>query len=135
MSRHNTEAWNAIHSMCRLQELDEENLYQKSKLLLNIYRRVCWTTIGRADYVAEELCLYCGSDLDGALLYLEEFAPDVERERFEAKVANIKKYAGEKQLTNEMVLSFIKKVLITDGEHIEIQWNFSDVFLQYLKTE
>lgn len=21
------------------------------------------------------------------------------------------------------------------GEHIEIQWNFSDVFLQYLKTE
>lgn len=64
LSRHNTEAWNAIHSMCRLQELDEENLYQKSKLLLNIYRRVCWTTIGRADYVAEELCLYCGSDLD-----------------------------------------------------------------------
>ncbi len=48
---------------------------------------------------------------------------------------NIKKYAGEKQLTNEMVLAFIKKVLITDGEHIEIQWNFSDVFLQYLKTE
>lgn len=89
MSRHNTEAWNAIHSMCRLQELDEENLYQKSKLLLNIYRRVCWTTIGRADYVAEELCLYCGSDLDGALLYLEEFAPDVERERFEAKVKTL----------------------------------------------
>ena len=50
-------------------------------------------------------------------------------------LANIKKYAGEKQLTNEMVLAFIKKVLITDGEHIEIQWNFSDVFLQYLKTE
>ena len=89
LSRHNTEAWNAIHSMCRLQELDEENLYQKSKLLLNIYRRVCWTTIGRADYVAEEMCLYCGSDLDGALLYLEEFAPDVERERFEAKVKTL----------------------------------------------
>ena len=50
-------------------------------------------------------------------------------------LANIKKYAGEKQLTNEMVLAFIKKVLITDGEHIEILWNFSDVFLQYLKTE
>lgn len=50
-------------------------------------------------------------------------------------LANIKKYAGEKQLTNEMVLAFINKVLITDGEHVEIQWNFSDVFLQYLETE
>ena len=50
-------------------------------------------------------------------------------------LGNIKKYSREKQLTNEMVLAFIKSVLITDGEHIEIQWNFSDMFLQYLKSE
>lgn len=56
-------------------------------------------------------------------------------EKQNTDLSNIKKYAGEKQLTNEMVLAFIKKVLITDGEHIEILWNFSDVFLQYLKTE
>ena len=89
MSRKNTEAWSAIHSMCNMQNLDEASLYQKSKLLLNIYRRVCWTTIGRADYVAEEMCLYCGSDLDDALIYLEEFAPDVEKERFESKVKTL----------------------------------------------
>ena len=80
--------------MCNMQNLDEASLYQKSKLLLNIYRRVCWTTIGRADYVAEEMCLYCGSDLDDALIYLEEFAPDVEKERFESKVKRYLKRAG-----------------------------------------
>ena len=50
-------------------------------------------------------------------------------------LSNIKKYSAKKQLSNEMVLAFIKNVFITDGQHIEIQWNFSDVFLQYLKTE
>lgn len=50
-------------------------------------------------------------------------------------LSNIKKYSSEKQLTNEMVLAFIKNVFITDSEHIEIQWNFSDIFLQYLKSE
>ena len=50
-------------------------------------------------------------------------------------LSNIKKYSCEEQLTNEMVLAFIKNVYITDEEHIEIQWNFSDMFLQHLKTE
>lgn len=32
---------------------------------------------------------YCGSDLDGALIYLEEFAPDRERERFESRIKTL----------------------------------------------
>lgn len=86
MSRKTTEAWNAIHSMCRLKKLDEHQLYEKSKMLLSLYRRVCWSTIGRADLVAEDVCYYCSSDLDGALIFLETFAPDREKERFEERV-------------------------------------------------
>ena len=89
MSRRTTGAWKAIHSMCRLQEMNEEDLYARSKMLLSIYRRVCWTTITRADCVAEDMICYCGSDLDGALIYLEEFAPDRERERFESRVKTL----------------------------------------------
>ena len=70
MSRKTTGAWNTIHSMCKLEELDEQDLYARSKMLLSIYRRVCWTTIGRADCVAEDIVYYCGNDLDGALIHL-----------------------------------------------------------------
>ena len=89
MSRRTTGTWNAIHSMCRLQEMNENDLYARSKMLLSIYRRVCWTTITRADMVAEDMVCYCGSDLDGALIYLEEFAPDRERERFESRIKTL----------------------------------------------
>ena len=89
MSRKNTEAWNSIRSMCRMDSLDENEIYQKSKMLLSIYRRVCWSTIGRADLIADEMCFYCGSDLDGALIYLEQFAPDKEKERFESRIRTL----------------------------------------------
>lgn len=89
MSRKNTEAWNSIYSMCRMDNIDEGEIYQKAKMLLSMYRRVCWSTIGRADLVAEELCHYCGSDLDGALIYLEEFVPEKEKERFESRIRTL----------------------------------------------
>ncbi len=89
MSRRNTEAWNMIHSMCRLKELDEKRLYERSKRLLTIYRKVCWVTADRADRIAEELVYYCGSQLDDALVYLEEFAPDEDREKFEDRIRSL----------------------------------------------
>ncbi|WP_461811174.1 hypothetical protein [Faecalimonas sp.] len=89
MSRKNTGVWKAIQSMCEMQKINEDALYQKSKMLLTIYRRVCWSTIGRADAVAEEICYYCGSDLDGALLYLETFALDEQRNRFEERIKTL----------------------------------------------
>lgn len=86
MSRKNTEAWNSIRSMCRMDNIDEKQMYEKAKMLLSIYRRVCWSTIGRADVVVDEMCFYCGSDLDGALIYLEQFAPEKEKEHFESRI-------------------------------------------------
>lgn len=89
MSRKTTAAWNDIHAMCQTQHINEKVLYEKSKMLLQVYRRVCWSTMGRADVVAEELCCYCSSDLSGALIFLEEFAPDVEQERFESEIRTL----------------------------------------------
>ena len=89
LSRRNTGAWNNICSLCEMDNIDGKQLYEKAKMLLGIYRRVCWSTIGRADTVAEEICYYCGSDLDGALLYLEEFAPEKEKEQFESRIKTL----------------------------------------------
>lgn len=89
MSRKNTGAWKAIHSMCEVQDINEEALYQKANMLLSIYRRVCWSTVGRAEAVSEDICCYCGSDVDGALIYLETFAPDEQKARFEARIQSL----------------------------------------------
>ncbi len=61
--RHKWEDGNAseisIQRMCRLHQLDEKLVNSKSRLLLAIYRDVCWSTIGRADAVHEDLVCYC----------------------------------------------------------------------------
>ena len=89
MSRKNTGAWNTICSLCEMDNIDGKQMYERAKMLLGIYRKVCWSTMGRADMVAEEICCYCGSDLDGALLYLEEFAPEKEKEQFESRIKTL----------------------------------------------
>lgn len=89
MGRKNSVAMASIQRMCRIQQVDEKALANKSKMLLTIYRDVCWSTIGRADCVREDLVCYCGGQLDTALIYLETFAPTEERERFETTVRNL----------------------------------------------
>ena len=71
--------------LCRIQQVDEKILYERSRLILSIYRDVCWSAIGRAEEVNEDLIYNCSSGLDGALVYLETFAPDEARERFEER--------------------------------------------------
>lgn len=89
MGRKNSEAWNTIHALCNTQELDESDIYNRAKSLLSVYRRLCWSTVGRAEEVSEDICYYCGSDLDHALIYLETFAPERARENFEARISKL----------------------------------------------
>ena len=89
MSRNNTQALHSIRMMCRMQQVDEKVLYDRSRLILSIYRDVCWSTMGRAEEVYDDLICTCGTSLDGALIYLETFAPDEARERFEEKIRSL----------------------------------------------
>lgn len=89
MGRKNSGARSTIQSLCEMDNIDEKCLYEKAKMLLGIYRKVCWSAIGSVDQVAEEMCYYCGSDLDRALIYLEEFAPDKDKERFESRIKTL----------------------------------------------
>ena len=50
---------------------------------------MCWETSEYANLVREDLACeygYASSDLDTALLYLENFAPDEQKEKFAAKI-------------------------------------------------
>ena len=51
MSRNSTQALHNIRMLCRIQQVDEKILYERSRLILSIYRDVCWSAIGRAEEV------------------------------------------------------------------------------------
>ena len=78
-----------IATICSSRKINETEVYDRAKKLLESYRDVCWETSEYANLVREDLTYeygYASSDLDTALLYLENFAPDEQKEKFAAKI-------------------------------------------------
>lgn len=88
MGRNNTKAVKNIAKMYEQLGLAQDDIFHKTKLLLSIYRDVVWATLADCNCVNEEIYYY-GDDLTDALVYLEEFAPDVERSEFERRLCNL----------------------------------------------
>ena len=88
MGRNNTKAAKNIAKMYEQLGLAQDDIFHKAKLLLSIYRDVVWATLSDCECVNEEIYYY-GDDLNDALIYLEEFAPDIERSEFERRVCNL----------------------------------------------
>ena len=53
MSRYNTQVLSSIRMLCRMRNINEKVLYERAKLILSIYREVCWSTIDRANDVCD----------------------------------------------------------------------------------
>ena len=88
MGRNNTKAVKNIGKMYEQLGLVQDDIFHKTKLLLSIYRDVVWATLSDCNCVNEEIYYY-GDDLNEALVYLEEFAPNIERSEFERRVCNL----------------------------------------------
>lgn len=56
MSRYNTQVLSSIRMLCRMRNINEKVLYERAKLILSIYREVCWSTIDRANDVSLFSC-------------------------------------------------------------------------------
>lgn len=69
MSRYNTQVLSNIRMLCRMQNIDEKVLYERAKLILSIYREVCWSTIDRANDVCDTLICTYGDSLDHEKLH------------------------------------------------------------------
>lgn len=83
-----TKVTSEVMKMYESAGLDAKTIYSKSQVLLDSYRSICWSVKRQASYLVEEGCHY-GDDYLAALAYLTEFAPDVERERFESRVQHL----------------------------------------------
>ncbi|OPZ85740.1 MAG: hypothetical protein BWY74_03827 [Firmicutes bacterium ADurb.Bin419] len=66
--------------------IDRTTVLHKTKLLLEIYRPVVWSTQNRFNQVSENAACYYSKNLEQALEYLENFAPEIERDKFNQKV-------------------------------------------------
>ena len=113
MSRYNTQVLSNIRMLCRMQNIDEKVLYERAKLILSIYREVCWSTIDRANDVCDTLICTYGDSLDGALIYLENFAPDEARERFEERIRSLFETKWIIELVDMAMLKIRIKALCT----------------------
>ena len=94
MSRNYAKSRSRIQRMCTINEVKEKDLYEKGKLLLEIYRDVCWSSVSTAYEVRANIMNYGSldtphADMEAALVYLEHLAPEEGRERFEEQIRNL----------------------------------------------
>lgn len=67
-------------------ELEYLPTFEKAKTILSTYRNVVWSIKSTADNILCESHATYGKDLDVALLFLSDFAPEYARRDFEEKV-------------------------------------------------
>lgn len=82
-------AWKDITESCKEAEWNPDVLFEKGKLILESYRKVCWKTSARAEDVRNELSDLGSRTLDGALVYLTVFAPEMENQRFQDRIGSM----------------------------------------------
>lgn len=89
MSRKGLNVQQRIRMTCARHNGTPMDYYSRGKALLECYRDVCWDSVDYADDLANEFPECCGRDMDTALLYLDNFAPDGEKERFEERFCKL----------------------------------------------
>lgn len=78
-----------IYEMYDKYNLNKEEIIEKTKYILSIYRQSVWSIISQSDEIRERGCDLYGSNIDAALMYLSQFAPNDKREIFEDKINKI----------------------------------------------
>lgn len=80
-----------IKQICQRRKVEEIDMYERGKLLLEIYRDVCWDTADCACDMKEEILdrAYCSEDIDSALIYLETFVPEDGKAKFSERVQTL----------------------------------------------
>ena len=83
MCRRKSKAMNSVSAMCIAQNMEPDELFEKSKLLLGAYRRVCWASLGTLQIENDTDFIICDDDIGQALEYLYKYSANVDRHEFE----------------------------------------------------
>lgn len=88
MGRNDTLVMQNINSMCMMLNINQDEAVKKIRKILEIYRGVVWLTLDNANCIKESF-LYYGDELEAALIYLENFASNSEKEDVQARVRKL----------------------------------------------
>ena len=83
MCRRKSKAMDSISAMCVGQNIEPDVLFQKAKLVLGAYRRVCWASLGTLQIESDADFYICDDDIGQALDYLNNYSPNIDRHEFE----------------------------------------------------
>lgn len=86
-SKKNSSIMNTIKFHYKAMGLNFDEIFKKTKLLLSIYKSVCWETSLRADEFYEQL-QFESKRLDVALEFLMEYSCQMEKNRFIHRVSS-----------------------------------------------
>lgn len=84
-----TKAMQFIEAQAQSIHLDTKEIYSKTKALLQLYQSVVWSVKNRADNLRREITGTYGMQLNTALIYLSDLAPEKTKTGFEASVATL----------------------------------------------
>lgn len=110
MGRQDTRTLRNIHIICRVQKIDAEVLYNRSKFILSIYRDICWSVMGKAERIHNGIRCIFDSDLDSALIYQESFVINGVRKHFEEKIRSL--------FESRWMLELVDNAMIQIGEYL-----------------
>ena len=85
--KNDTKAMKGITRMYDGLGLEQQTVFQKAKLILSVYRDVAWSSIRKSEELKSGASELLGNSLSLGLMYLSDFAPDVDKEKFEAQVS------------------------------------------------
>lgn len=78
-----------IENMYEQQNLEFLPTFEKSKIILELYRDVVWSLKNRVGYLVCESQETYGKDLDAAFIYLASFSSESKRREFESRVSRL----------------------------------------------
>lgn len=87
--KHETKALRKFKNKLSDSGLDEKSAVERAIMLLELYRDAVYGIGKRADLLRDDALALGSGDLDRALLFLADFAPEPDQKRFEDKVSSM----------------------------------------------
>lgn len=81
-----TKAMQFIEAQAQTLQLDTKEIQTRTKALLQLYQSVAWSVKNRAENLRKEISGTYGMQLNTALMYLSEFAPEKVKYNFDATI-------------------------------------------------
>ena len=123
MCRRKTSAMKTIEAMCSAQNVAPAELAAKSRMLLESYRSVCWSTLGICRTESNDSYGICDNSIAQALDYLSTYESTVDKNNFQKKLRTLFDSLWMIELVDDTMIK-VKEFPINGNLYFDIICNF-----------